>query len=166
MPGLRLGDIERCAQAMARDLIQEPLLRRSDPPVRVGILSVENHTTEPFVGGSRDMIVERIQTILFRSLRGESRTSGGTARFVVTRESVRAAIEEERGRKRRGEATHRGLADEHGVDHFLSGVYHALDKSAGGKRVVDMIMTFELTDAETGELVWTHDYTIKTVTPG
>ncbi len=162
--GLRPGDLEACAQKMARDLIQEPLLRGGDPPVRIGIVSIENNTNEPFVGGSADMVLDRIQTILFRSLHHAGGSSGSTAKFITMRESVRAAMEKQRTAKRQGEATHRGLKDRHGVDYLLAGVYHALDKSTAGKRLVEMYMTFDLTDAESGESVWRHDYHIKTVT--
>ncbi len=162
--GLRPGDLKDCAEQMARDLIQEPMLRRSDPPIRIGIVSVENHTNEPFVGGSADMVLEEIQTILFRSLRRARGPSGSAAKFITMRESVRDAIEQQHRAKREGEVTHRGLEDRHGVDYLLAGVYHALDKSTAGKRLVEMYMTFDLTDAETGESVWRHDYHIKTVT--
>jgi hypothetical protein len=162
--GLRPGDLEACAQQMSRDLIQEPMLRRNDPPIRIGIVSVENHTNEPFVGGSEDMVLERIQTILFRSLRQAGSAGGSTAKFITMREGVREAIERQRKAKRDGEVTHQGLKDRHGVDYLLAGIYHALDKSTAGKRLVEMYLTFDLTDAESGESVWRHDCYIKTVT--
>ncbi|MCO6437279.1 MAG: hypothetical protein J5J06_09360 [Phycisphaerae bacterium] len=163
--GLRPGDLESCAQRMARDLITDPLLRRPDPPVRIGIVSIENHTNEPFVGGSADMVLDRVQTIIFRSLRANAQESGSTAKFVTMREGVRRAIDEQRAGKRSGELSSRGLNDLHGVDYFLSGVYHANDKAAAGKRMIEMLMTFDLTDAESGESYWRNDYLVKTVTP-
>lgn len=163
--GLRPGDLESCAQRMSRDLIKDSLLRRPDPPVRIGIVSIENHTNEPFVGGSADMVLDRIQTIVFRSLKASAQESGSTAKFVTMREGVRRAIDEQRAKKRSGEVTNRGLKDMHGVDYFLSGVYHANDKAAAGKRMVEMLMTFDLTDAESGESYWRNDYQVKTVTP-
>ena len=164
VPGLRPGDIESCAQQMARDLVRDPMMQAADPAVRVGLVSVENHTNEPFVGGSADMVTTRIQTILFRALRHQAQSAGASVKFIVMRESVRRAIEEQRAKKRAGDVTHRGLKDVHGVDYFLSGIYQALDKRAAGQRLVDMVMTFDLTDAETGEIVWTHDCLVKTIT--
>lgn len=163
--GLRSGDIEQCAQAMSRDLIREPLLQRAEPPVRIGIAGVENQTNEPFIGGSAEMVATRIQTIVFRSLRSQS-SPGSTAKFIMLRGPVGEAIAAQREAKRTGQATHTGLKDKHGVDYILSGVYQSLDKSIAGKRLVDMYMTFSLTDADSGEIVWTHDYPVKTVTPG
>ncbi len=149
---------------MARDLVREPLLQRSNPPVRIGIVGIENHTNEPFVGDSENMIARRIQTILFRSLKHQNQSAGSSARFVVTRESLSRAIQSQRQAKRDGEVTHRGLKDRHGIDYFLSGVYQALDKRADGKHLVDMVLTFDLTDAENGEIYWTNDYLVRTVT--
>lgn len=163
--GLRPGDLESCAQRMARDLIQDPALRQAEPPIRIGIVNIENHTNEPFVGGSADMVLDRVQTILFRSLKASVQESGSTAKFVTMREGVRRAIEEQRAKKRSGEVTSRGLKDQHGVDYLLSGIYHANDKTAAGKRMVEMLMTFDLTDAESGESYWRNDYLVKTVTP-
>jgi len=133
--------------------------------VRIGIISVENHTNEPFVGGSADMVLDRIQTIIFRSLKSQAQQGRCPAKFVTMRENIRKAIEEERDKKRSGEVTHRGLKDIHGVDYFLSGVYHAHDKMDAGKRLIEMLMTFDLTDAETSESYWRNDYLVKTVTP-
>jgi len=164
--GLRPGDIEKCAQSMARDLITEPLLNRNEPPVRIGIAGIENHTNEPFIGDSADMIATRIQTILFRALRGEQRTAGGSAKFISMREEVTREIFIQRREKRSGERSHSGLKDQHGVDFILAGVYHSVDKATAGKRLVDMIMTFSLVDAETEEIVWTHDCSVRTVTGG
>jgi hypothetical protein len=164
--GLRPGDIEKCAQAMARDLVGEPLMNRNDPPVRIGIAGIENHTNEPFVGDSADMIATRIRTILVRALRGEQHTTGGAARFVSMRDKMTREVFAQRRDKRRGERTHRGLKDQHGVDYILSGVYHSVDKSTAGKRLVDMIMTFTLVDAESEEITWTHDCSVRTVTGG
>jgi hypothetical protein len=149
---------------MARDLVREPLLQRSDPPVRIGIVRIENHTNEPFVGGSADMAAQRIQTILFRALREQNQSVGGTAKFIATRRTIMEAVRAQRASKRDGEVTHRGLKDRHGIDYFLSGVYGALDKQVGGTHVVDMVMTFDLTEAETGDVVWTDDCLVKTVT--
>lgn len=163
--GLRSDDIENCAQAMARDLIREPMLQRTDPPIRIGIAGVENQTNEPFIGGSAEMVATRIQTILFRSLRSHA-TPSNSAKFIMMRDSVREAMDAQRESKRMGAATHSGLKDQHGVDYILSGVYQSLDKSTAGKRLIDMYMTFSLTDAESGAIVWTNDYPIKTVTPG
>lgn len=162
--GLRPGDIEQCAQAMSRDLIREPLLQRADPPIRIGIAGVENQTNEPFIGGSAEMIATRIQTIVSRSLRSQT-ASGNTAKFIMLRGPVGDAISAQRAAKRAGEVTHSGLKEKHGVDYILSGVYQSLDKSTAGKRLVDMYLTFTLTDAETAEIVWTNDYPVKTVTP-
>jgi len=164
--GLRPGDIEKCAQKMARDLVVEPMLNRSDPPVRIGIAGIENHTNEPFVGDSADMIATRIQTILFRALRGEQHTTDGAAKFLSLRNEVTRELFRQRRDKRRGERTHRGLKDQHGVDYILSGVYHSVDKSTSSKRLVDMIMTFTLVDAETEEITWTYDCSVQTVTGG
>lgn len=168
VPGLRPGDIESCAQRMARDILSDPvaspLLQRSSPPVRIALVSIENNTNEPFVGGSRDMITTRMQTILFRALRSANQRVGGTAKFIIQREGVRRFIETQRADKRRGEVTHRGLKDRHGVDFMLSGVYHALDKVVEGIHIVEMIMTFDLTSAEDDEIIWTNDYPIKTLT--
>jgi hypothetical protein len=164
VPGLRPGDLEECAQQMARDLIREPLLQRSDPPVRIGLASVENNTHEPFVGESRDMVITRIQTLLWRALKDQCQRAGGTAKFIMMRDTVREEMERQRREKRLGEASHRGLKNRHGVDYLLSGVYHANDKRTGRTRAIEMLMTFDLTDAESGEVVWTHDYLVKTIT--
>ncbi len=162
VPGLRPGDLQHCAEEMGRDLVPHPLLQRSDPPVWIGIVSVDNHTNEPFVGGSADMVVQRIQTILHRTC---SRESDCAARFVVTRKSLEDAITERKDAQAAGIVTNRGTGSRPAIDCFLSGVYHELAKRDGGVQIVEMLMTFELVDAVTGEVLWTHDYLVKTVTP-
>jgi hypothetical protein len=171
VPGLRPGDIEHCARDMSRDLLEELVYRRSktpDGPVcRIGIAGVENHTNEPFVGESREMVVQRIQTILFRALRRQQRETGNeVAKFITLRESVRREIERQRTVKQVAQETRGRLRDVAGADYILTGVYRALDKYADGKRLIDMYLTFELIDADTAELAWTHDYPVKTVTGG
>ena len=171
VPGLRPGDIEHCARDMSRDLMEELVYRRSktpdSPACRIGIAGVENHTNEPFVGESREMVVQRIQTILFRALRRQQRETGSeVAKFITLRESVRREIERQRTVKQVAQSTRGRLRDVSGVDYILTGVYRALDKYADGKRLIDMYLTFELVDADTAELAWTHDYPVKTVTGG
>ncbi len=163
--GLHPGDLEHCSDAMARDLIRVPFIRSSDPPVRVMLVSIENETNEPFVGGSADMALKRIQTTVWRALRQHGGRSGATAIFVGSGDHVEEAIERMRELKRRGERSHAGLGDWHGADYFLTGVYHAHDKIADGKRLIDMLMTFELVNAESRAIEWANDYTVKTVTP-
>lgn len=162
VPGLRPGDLRHCAEEMARDLVAHPLLQRSDRPVWISIVSIDNHTNEPFVGGSADMVVRKIQTLVLRACKGQNRAH---ARFVVSRRSLVEAMAEEAEARAAGMVAGRATGRRAAIDCFLSGVYHELAKSAGGAQIVEMLMTFTLTDAVTGEEWWAHDCPVKTVTP-
>ena len=161
VPGLRPGDLEKCAKKMACDLVAQPLLQQSDRPVWICIVSIDNHTNEPFVGDSADMVVRQIQTIILRSC---SRKCGCAAKFAVRSKSLNEAIAEEADRRSSGMTTNRPAGRQAAIDCFLSGVYHELAKRDGGVQIVEMLMTFTLTDAVTREELWAHDYPVKTVT--
>lgn len=155
--------IEGASQAMARDLIRIPPIQNASKPPTMSFVGVVDNTEDGFIGSSKDMFLRRIRTILMRN-------TAGKVTFVDARRDVVKQIQQERSKKRAGEATVRdaqAMRHMHGVDYFLTATYDAKvwNRPGASVRKKEMLLTFHLTHAETKGVVWTNDYLVRDYGP-
>jgi len=155
---LRSQDIGSMADQMARDIIASGVLRSPDPKHRISfhILSLRNDSGDVM---DKEIILTKIRTQLQRNL--------GRYQVRVLDRSKESAKEvmAERAAKRSGAVDSnpalRGQVG--GSDYVLKGTIKDRRIQSGKMRSVYYLITFELTDLETQELVWTNEYESKFV---
>ena len=67
----------------------------------------------------------------------------------------------ERGIKRSGMVSSSKDAQLLGVDFFLTGDISGISKAGGGRASDYMLLSFQLIDAETSEIIWEDSYEVK-----
>ncbi len=153
---LRSQDISSMADQMSRDIIAAGILRSSDPQRRISfhITSLRNDSGDVI---DKEIVLTRIRTSLQRNL--------GRQQVRVLDRSKESAEEvmSERAAKRSGAVDSnpamRGQVG--GSDYVLKGTIKDRRIQSGSMRSVYYLVTFELTDLETQELVWTNEYEAK-----
>jgi len=155
---LRSQDIGSMADLMSRDIIASGILRSANPQQRISfyITSLRNDSGDVL---DKEIILTRIRTSLQRNL--------GRQQVRVLDRSKESAEEvmAERAAKRSGAVDSnpamRGQVG--GSDYVLKGTIKDRRIQSGTLRSVYYLVTFELTDLETQELVWTNEYEAKFV---
>lgn len=152
---LQSQDLRAMADQMARDIIASGVLANSTPEQRASfyITELRNDSSDRI---DKELVLRMLRTELSR----------GLGRRVMVLDRSAEAVEEirrERAAKRSGAvsanpAMRGSLA---GGDYVLKGVIGERRQQRDDLRSVYYNVTFELTDLETGELVWTNDYETK-----
>jgi hypothetical protein len=154
---LRSQDIGAMADKMARDIRQARILESTDPDHRVSfhITSLRNDSSDPI---DRELVLTRIRTQLHQSLGRRVRILDRSAEGL---DAVKAEIAAKRSGAVTANPNLRGALA--GSDYALKGTIK--DRSLQDRRLksVYYVVTFELTDLETSELVWTNEYETKFV---
>ncbi|MBV8156603.1 MAG: penicillin-binding protein activator LpoB [Dyella sp.] len=151
--GLEGQDIVAMTDQMMRDILSDPLF--SDPSKRPRVIidsaHFVNESSQPI---NQNLITQRLLVNLNRAAR---------SRMVFINRAQNQMVEDERQRKRTG-ATDKGSNGMTramlGADYRLSGRIGSLDSRDARTGMVQRYMqiAFELTDLETGALVWTGIY--------
>lgn len=147
--GIQANDIAAVTDKMVRDILGDPrVMNRSTAP-RILIDSAEfvNESNSRF---NKNMFTDKLRSNLMRAARGKL--------SFVTRENI-AMVRKERELKRRGvvdSGTVRQTQGTFGADFRLSGRISSQDVMQQGSQMKLRTNTilFELTDLESGEIVW------------
>ncbi len=154
-PNLRSQDIRAMADRMAREIRESGVLRSSDPAHRVSfhISSLRNDSSDPI---DRELILLGIRTRLQQKL-------GRQVRVLDRSTEAVEEIREEKAAKRAAAVTaNPNLAGAlAGSDYVLKGTIKDRTLQSDELRSVYYVVTFELTDLETSELVWSGVYEAK-----
>jgi len=152
--GLQSVDIRTMADRMAKDLKAFGVLAPSREGDRLSffIYEMENRSSDPI---DKKIILTKLRTNLFRAFQGRVRILDRSA-------SANDLVDAERRMKERGEVSGENNRKVAGSDFVLKGVIQSRDRQAAKLRSSYVLVTFELTDLVTGELVWTGDYEMKT----
>jgi PBP1b-binding outer membrane lipoprotein LpoB len=152
---LESQDIRTMADKMARDIIQTGVLASAPAGTRTTfhITEMRNESSDTL---NRTMILMKLRTELFRGL-------GNRVDILDRSAEGLEAVRKEREAKRAGAVTANAgrTGDVLGSDYVLKGVIQDRVKQAGKLKSAYYLVTFELTDLETGRLVWTGDYEAK-----
>ena len=145
----------KMADQMARDIIAFGVLDSVDPNHKTTfhITSLRNDSGDVI---NREIILRKLRTDLFQAMGGRVRVLDRSAEGL---EAVRAEREAKRAGAVSSNPNRRG--DVLGSDFVLKGTIQDRAISDGRLKSVYYLVTFELTDLETGELRWTNDYEAK-----
>lgn len=151
--GIEGSDIVSMTDKMMRDILAEPVFRNTGKRPRV-VIDAEYFKNESSQAINKKLITQRLMVNLNRAARDQMQ-------FINRQNS--AMVEAERNLKRAGvtDSGTTGLTRAvAGVDYRLSGIIASLDsrniKSGMVQRMTQI--SFELTDLESGEIVWSNIY--------
>jgi len=149
--GIESTDIRTAARKMAESILEVPEISQTDGVPRITLLPVVNNTR--FII-NQDIFTKKIRIDL-------NKNSQGKMRFLA-RDRIKA-IEKERAEKRDGTFAASKATDMLGVDFFLTGELNALSKASEGSRSDYILMSFQLIDSETSDIIWEDAYEVKRV---
>ncbi len=163
--GIESTDILTVSRKMAVSILDTPEIMNAQGQPKIALLPVKNSTR--FVI-DKDIFTKKIRIEL-------NKHTEGKVRFLA-RDQVRTDLKdyilEERMNKREPKAEDEyGATDVTaskdealaGTDFFLTGELSSLSKAAQGSRSDYILMSFQLVDAETAEIVWEDAYEVKRV---
>jgi len=163
--GIEATDVRTVSRRMAVSILEIPEIMNSDQAPMVALLPVENSTR--FII-DKDIFTKKIRIELNRNAKGKIRF---LARDKV-RKDISEYIMEERLNKREDKSDDEyGVTDMTaskdvplpGIDYFLTGDLTSLTKAVNSSRSDYILMSFQLIDAETTEIIWEDAYEIKKV---
>ena len=137
------------AQEMARDLVAIKAFAEAAKPPTIAFAKIENRGSEPV---DTNMYLEEIRMLLLQNSSG---------RFTFLNRAKMQDILNERDMKRKGEVDSSEKKNLLGADYLLSGSISAIDKGDGDKRVTYSRFEFNLTDADSSQMVWAKSYDVK-----
>ncbi|MCF7878936.1 MAG: penicillin-binding protein activator LpoB [Candidatus Omnitrophica bacterium] len=149
--GIESTDIRTVARKMAVSILEVPEISNAQGIPRIALLPVKNSTR--FVI-NKDIFTKKIRIELNKNATGKMR--------FLARKRIKDILKE-RESKREGLFTSSKEAQLLGVDFFLTGELAGLSKASSGHRSDYIIMSFQLIDAETSDIIWEDAYEIKRV---
>ena len=152
---LQSQDIRTMADAMARDIKASGVLASAPAGERIAF-HITEMVNESATSINKSIILTKLRTELFRAFQGRVQIIDRSADGLD-------AVRREREAKRAGAVTSKESqrGDVLGSDYVLKGRNQDLTKQAGNLKTAYYIVTFELTNLETSELMWTNDYETK-----
>lgn len=152
---LQSQDIRTMAVNMAREIQSYGVLTSApqNERIRFHITEMRNESSDVI---NRSIILMKLRTELFQALGGRVDVLDRSAEGL---EAVRAEREAKRSGAVAGNESRRG--DVLGSDYVLKGVIQDRVQQSGRLKSAYYLVTFELTDLETGRLAWTNSYETK-----
>ena len=148
--GIEARDVRTVATQMAGELLGSAALQSAPVSVpRVAVLPVKNR--------SRFLIDQEIFTTLITDLLIQN-AAGQLA--ILNRDIVNEVLAE-REMKRNGEVDAGQLTQMAGADFFLQGEVRSLSASSAEAQSDYVVIRFQMTNAETGIVVWSNSYEMK-----
>jgi hypothetical protein len=136
--------------SVSRKLISIPLARSRVVRICGGVYST--------------LVIHSINTALIpTTIRTEiARAFGRTVRIIDRAPEANDLVDAERRMKDRGQVSGTNDRKVAGSDYVLKGRMQSRDRQAGRLKSSFIVVTLEITDLVTSELVWTNDYQMKT----
>lgn len=152
--GLQSMDIRTMAQRFAAALQADGILAPGKEGERVSfyVTQLRNDSSDVI---DKELILVNLRTALFKSY-------GRRVRFLDRSPEANELVDAERRMKERGQVTGTNDRQVAGSDYALKGLIKSRDRQSGRLRSSYIVVTLELVDLVTGELMWTDDYQMKT----
>jgi len=149
--GIEARDVRAVSSQMATEIIGSPALAAFQGTPRIAVLPVKNR--------SRFLVDQEIFTTLITDLIIQN-ASGQLA--VLNRDIVDQIIAE-RELKASGQVDDAGAGAQAvaGADYFLQGEVRSLSASTADAQSDYVVIRFQMTDAETGIVIWSNSYEMK-----
>jgi PBP1b-binding outer membrane lipoprotein LpoB len=147
--GIEARDVRAVSTRMATELMGCPAIVKFGAPPRVAVLPVQNR--------SRFLVDQEIFTTLITDMLIQN-AQGKLA--ILNRDIVRE-IQKEREMKRAGQIDAGPLKAMAGADFFLEGEVQSLSASNAVAQSDYVVIRFQLTDAESGIVVWSNSFEMK-----
>ena len=152
--GIESDDVRTAGRKMAISILEVPEIMKAQGTPRIALLPVKNSTR--FII-NKDILTQKIRIEL-------NKNATGKVRFLVSRDGENMeAVLKERKAKRDSLATSSKEGDIAGADFFLTGELTGISKGSEGSRSDYVLMSFQLIDTETGEIIWEDSYEFKKV---
>lgn len=153
--GLQSQDIRTMADRMARDIIAKGVLTAAQPGERISfyLLDMENQSSDLI---NKNIILQKIETDLYQALGGRVQ--------ILNRSAIGLdAVRREREAKRSGAVAGKESMKESvaGADYALSGKIQDVVRQGVKLKSAYYLVTFTLTNLESGEFVWQNNYETK-----
>lgn len=149
--GIESTDILTVSRKMALSILEVPEIMKASGAPRIALLPVKNNTR--FII-NKDIFTQKIRIEL-------NKNTSGKMRFLA-RDRMDDILKE-RQAKRNDLVTASKEGDLAGVDFYLTGELTGLSKAANSNRSDYILMSFQLIDAETSDIIWEDSYEIKRV---
>ncbi|MFH1198575.1 MAG: penicillin-binding protein activator LpoB [Candidatus Omnitrophota bacterium] len=149
--GIESTDILTASRKMAISILEVSEIMNAKGVPRVALLPVKNSTR--FVI-NKDIFTQKIRIEL-------NKNATGKVRFLA-RDRMDDILKE-REAKRKNLVTTSKEGDLFGVDFYLTGELTGLSKAVNSRRSDYILMSFQLIDAETSDIIWEDSYEIKRV---
>jgi len=149
--GIDSEDVRTASRKMAISILEVPEIMKAQGVPRIALLPVKNSTR--FII-NKDILTQKIRIEL-------NKNAAGKVRFLA-RDRMDDILKERQG-KREGLTTSTKEADLLGVDFFLTGELTGISKGADGRRSDYVLMSFQLIDSETSDIIWEDSYEFKKV---
>lgn len=152
---LQSQDIRTMADQMARDIVARGVLAAAPQGERISfhITELRNESSDTI---NKTMILTKLRTEISRAIGPRVQILDRSAEGL---EAVRREREAKRSGAVAGKESMRGSVA--GSDYVLKGVIQDRIQQSGRLKSAYYLVTFELTNLETGELAWTGDYETK-----
>lgn len=152
--GLQSQDIRTMAVDMAAKIKASGALAPSRDGERASffIYQLRNDSSDTI---DKEIILTKLRTNLFEAF-------GRQVKILDRAPEATELAEAEQRMKARGQVTGANDRKAAGSDFVLKGTIKSRDRQAGNLKSSYVLVTFELTDLVTQELVWTGDYDMKT----
>ncbi|MEC8652061.1 MAG: hypothetical protein VXY92_05835 [Planctomycetota bacterium] len=152
--GLQSMDIRTMAQRFSAALQADGILAPGKEGDRVSfyVTQLRNDSSDVI---DKELILVNLRTALFKSY-------GRRVRFLDRSPEANELVDAERRMKERGQVSGTNDRPVAGSDYALKGLIKSRDRQSGKLRSSYIVVTLELVDLVTGELMWTDDYQMKT----
>jgi len=152
--GLQSMDIRTMAQRFSASLQSDNILSPGKEGARVSfyVTELRNDSSDVI---DKELILSNLQTELFRSY-------GRRVRFLDRSPEANELVDAERRMKDRGQVSGTNDRPVAGSDFALKGTIKSRDRQAGRLRSSYIVVTIQLVDLVTGELVFLDNYEMKT----
>jgi penicillin-binding protein activator len=147
--GLESRDMRAIAAQMTNELLASGAIRQLQEAPRLAVLPVNNRSRFLFDD-------EILNTLLTDEI-----VQAANGRVRVLNRDLTALVIAEREAKRAGQVSGGENKAMLGADYFLEGEIRALSQSSGKHQADYVVVRFQLTDAESTEMVWSNSYEVK-----